>query len=96
MNRTTASSTSIISYYLTYIYIYTGGGLYRGYMGYRPFIDSPLDSIDMIDSMILWIMISILFLCGLEIFRFVLGYMNQRGIWGVRGLKCAKPGFRGF
>jgi hypothetical protein len=31
---------------ILYIYIYTGGGYYRGYMGYRPFIDSPLDSID--------------------------------------------------
>jgi hypothetical protein len=46
---------------ILYIYIYTGGGYiggyigYRGFLGYRPFIDSPLDRyIDMIDSMILW------------------------------------------
>jgi hypothetical protein len=31
---------------------------YGGFRGYRPFIDSPLDSIDiyMIDSMLLWLM----------------------------------------
>jgi hypothetical protein len=50
-SKAKSSSTKEISSSY-YIYIYTGGGYYRGYrlkrgiMGYRPFIDSPLDSID--------------------------------------------------
>jgi hypothetical protein len=48
---TISTSKVSISYYI-YISI-QGGGYIGGYIGYRPFIDSPLDSIDMIDSMIL-------------------------------------------
>jgi hypothetical protein len=53
---------------ILYIYIYTGGeAIIRGYRlfwGIGPFIDSPLDSIDiyMIDSMLLWMMIMLFFL----------------------------------
>jgi hypothetical protein len=95
---------------ILYIYIYTGGGYIRGYIGYRPFIDSPLDSIDiyiyMIDSMILWMKICLLFLF-LFLFSWVLfGYMN-RGIsmgekpgnvcnQGLGGFRGVNPGFTHF
>jgi hypothetical protein len=51
-------------------------------MGYRPFIDSPLD-IDMIDSMILWIWIWLYFRDSvLFLFCIFLG-LNEPGVfWG--------------
>jgi hypothetical protein len=35
------------------------------------------------------------FMIVLDIFRLILGYMNQRAKRGKRALKCVKPGFWG-
>jgi hypothetical protein len=64
-------------------------------MGYRPFIDSPLDSIDiyiyMIDSMILWMWIYLLFFVFYDLFfYYCFGLYEPGGILGVLGPKMCE------
>jgi hypothetical protein len=57
-------------------------------MGYRPFIDSPLDSIDMIDSMMMISLCSLLFISGFFVFHLSFGYMNQGYFGGIGPKMC--------
>jgi hypothetical protein len=98
---------------ILYIYISIQGGGFiggiwvkRGIMGYRPFIDSPLDRyIYMLDSMILWIWIYLFFFFLCIFFFFALARITRSkwGTWGremcvtkVWGVLGGKPWFYRF
>jgi hypothetical protein len=68
--RNTSTSKVSISYY---IYIYTGGGLYRGIWGIGLLLIPPPD-IDMIDSMILWMKIMLFYFF---LFFFVFDFLSR-------------------
>jgi hypothetical protein len=102
-NKRTENNTIIIkeissSYYI-YIYIsIQGGAIIGGYMRYRPFIDSPLDSIDiyMIDSMILWMMMMVTSLSVIDSFNLLFGLIEPGVFLGVLGLEMCVTKVWGF
>jgi hypothetical protein len=102
--KSTTSSSTIKSYYITYIYISIQGGAIiggiRGFRGYRPFIGFPplyrYRYIYMIDSMILWMMIMLFSDFGFSLYLCFLWLNEPGGVLGGEGLKCVKPGFGGF